>query len=63
VKDGYNVTLNDRNPMGLRRAWSGDSGAGLPVLVNLPSSAAGQSVQLRWHFATAAGWPGGGWFL
>ena len=33
------------------------------MLVNLPSSAAGQSVQLRWNFATAAGRPDGGWFI
>ncbi len=63
VQDGYSMTLNDRNPLGLRRAWSGDSGGWLPVLVNLPPAAAGQPVQLRWHFATSAGVPGGGWFL
>ena len=61
VEDGYNTTLNDRNPLGLRRAWSGDSGGWLPVLVNLPPTAAGQSAQLRWHLANASGLPDGGW--
>jgi hypothetical protein len=63
VQDGYSITLNDHNPLGLRRAWSGNSGGRLPVLVNLPASAAGQPVELRWHFATSAGVPGGGWFV
>ncbi len=63
VQAGYNTTLNDRNPLGPRHAWSGDSGGYLPVLVNLPPSAAGQPVQLRWHFATATGLTNGGWFI
>ncbi len=62
---GYNVTLSDRNPMGPRPAWSGNSGGWLPVKVNLPPSTIGQSVQLRWHFATSSTMPvpGGGWFI
>ena len=55
VKDGYNAILNDRNPLGPRAAWSGNSGGWLPVLVNLPATAAGQTVQLRWHVASSLG--------
>ena len=63
VKDGYNTTLSDRNPLGPRPAWSGNSGGWLPVLVNLPPTAAGQTVQLRWHFAGVSGATNGGWFI
>ena len=63
VMDGYNTVLNDYNPLGLRPAWSGDSGGWLPVRINLPPSAAGQSVQLRWHFAGSRGLPNGAWFV
>lgn len=63
VKDGYNTTLSDRNPLGPRPAWSGNSGGWLPVLVNLPPTAAGQTVQLRWHFAGVSGTTNGGWFI
>ncbi len=63
VKDGYNVTLNDFNPLGPRPAWSGDSGGWLPVLLNLPAAAAGQTVQLRWHFAGSRGMTDGAWFV
>jgi hypothetical protein len=63
VKDGYNTVLDDRNPLGPRPAWSGDSGGWLPAIVNLPPAAAGQFVQLRWHFATSRGMPDGAWFV
>lgn len=63
VTDGYNTILNDRNPLGPRAAWSGNSGGWLPVRVNLPSTAAGQTVQLRWHFATSLGMANGAWFV
>jgi photosystem II stability/assembly factor-like uncharacterized protein len=63
VKDGYNTVLDDHNPLGLRPAWSGDSGGWLPVIVNLPPGAAGQFAQLRWHFATSRGMPDGAWFI
>jgi hypothetical protein len=63
VKDGYNVALNDHNPLGPQPAWSGKSGDWLPVLVNLPTSAAGQNVQLRWHFASYQGGPSNIWFI
>jgi hypothetical protein len=63
AKDGYNTTLSDRNPLGPRRAWSGPSGGWLPVVVNLPPAAAGQTIQLRWHFASVSGQTNGGWYV
>lgn len=63
VKDAYNTVLNDRNSLGPRAAWSGNSGGWLPVVVNLPPGAAGQTVQLRWHFGSVFGQPNGGWYI
>src|SRR5262249_47358341 len=40
---------NFGNPLGGRDAWSGDSGGYTNVSVNLPSSAVGQTTQLRWR--------------
>jgi hypothetical protein len=63
ILDGYNTILKDNNPLGPRPAWSGNSGGWLPVQVNLPPTAAGQTVQLRWHFAGSRGLAGGAWFV
>lgn len=63
VEGGYNVTLADNNPLGPRPGWSGDSGGWLSALVNLPPAAAGQTVQLRWVFATSRGQTNGAWFV
>jgi hypothetical protein len=63
VMDGYNTVLNDRNPLGPRSAWSGNSGGWLPVRVNLPATAAGQTAQLRWHFAGSRGQTNGAWYV
>ncbi len=63
ARDGYNSRVNDFNPLGPRPAWSGDSGGWLPVYVNLPAAAAGQTVQLRWHFANSRGQTNGFWFV
>ena len=63
AEDGYNMTLSDNNPLGPRPAWSGNSGGWLPVLVNLPPTAAGQTVQLRWLFSGSRGMTNGAWFI
>jgi hypothetical protein len=63
LKDGYNKVLSDFNPLGPRPAWSGNSGGWLPVVVSLPPTAAGQSVQFRWRVATASGQTNGAWFV
>jgi hypothetical protein len=49
--------------LGPRLAWTGNSGGWLPALINLPPNAAGQTVQVRWHFATSRGLANGGWFI
>jgi hypothetical protein len=61
VKDGYNSVLS--NPFGGHPAWSGNSGGWMPVVVNLPAAAAGQSVQLRWDFTSSRGLLDGGWTI
>ncbi len=60
---GYNRTISSSfsNPLGGRPAWSGNSGGYTNTIVNLPSSAAGQNIQLKWRCgtdssATASGW-------
>jgi PKD repeat protein/endonuclease/exonuclease/phosphatase family metal-dependent hydrolase len=53
VSGGYNTTLSGdfSNPLAGRQAWSGNSGAFATTVVNLPATAAGQNVQLRWRCA------------
>jgi hypothetical protein len=48
---GYNGTLSTSwaNPLGGRSAWTGNSGGYITTTVNLPASAAGQAVRLRWR--------------
>ena len=60
---GYNLVLDNSvpdNPLGARRAWSGNSGGFITTLVNLPASAAGQNVQLQWRLGTDNGNSSGG---
>ncbi len=54
VSGGYNTTLSGdfSNPLAGRQAWSGNSGAFATTVVNLPATAAGQSIQLRWRCAS-----------
>ncbi len=54
VTGGYNdgITTSSDNPLGGSPAWVGGSGGWSDVTVNLPASAAGQNIQLRWNFAT-----------
>ena len=52
VSGGYNATLNNGTPLGVRQAWSGNSGGWLTTTVNLPAAAAGQNIQLRWACGT-----------
>ncbi len=54
VSGGYNRTLSTafQNPIGGRQAWSGNSNGYITTIVNLPASAAGKAVQLRWRLGT-----------
>jgi hypothetical protein len=63
VVGGYTHTISSsfQSPIASRRAWSGYSGGFVTTTVNLPATAAGQSVVLRWRLGTdnsdsAAGW-------
>jgi endonuclease I len=51
VSGGYNASLSTdySNPLAGRNAWSGNSGGFITTDVNLPETAAGQNVQLRWR--------------
>jgi uncharacterized repeat protein (TIGR01451 family) len=65
VTGGYNRTISSsyRNPLGGRRAWSGNSGGFISTVVNLPESAAGQTVQLCWRCGTDSSVGGAGWYI
>ncbi len=51
---GYNATISTAfsSPIAGRMAWSGNSNGYVNSVANLPASANGQSVQLRWLMAT-----------
>ncbi len=60
---GYTTVLNPTtgNPLGARPAWSG--GADMDTTVNLPASAFGQSVQVRWRLGTDTTIQDGSWVI
>jgi hypothetical protein len=63
VSGGYNRTLSTgfSNPLPGRQAWSGNSNGYITTVVNLPASAAGQNVQLRWRFGSDSSVSSTGW--
>jgi FG-GAP-like repeat/Calx-beta domain/FG-GAP repeat/HYR domain len=65
VSGGYNKALSNvfGNPLGGRSAWTGNSGGFITTTVNLPASAAGKSVQLRWRLGTDTSTTQAGQFL
>ena len=54
VQNGYNGTLGGgrNNPVASRAAWTGNSAGYLTTIVQLPASANGKIVQLRWRFGS-----------
>jgi hypothetical protein len=54
VQNGYNGTLGAgrNNPVASRAAWTGNSAGYLTTIVQLPASANGKVVQLRWRFGS-----------
>ena len=49
-------TLSSRgNPLDGRQAWTGNSGGFIDTVVQLPATAAGQTVQLKWRCGTDGG--------
>ena len=62
---GYITNLSTlfTNPLAGRAAWTGTSGGFITSLVNLPTAASGQGVQLRWRCGSDNGVSGTGWYL
>ena len=60
---GYTSTIDNTfgSPLAGRQAWSGTSPGFITTVVNLPASAAGQSVQFRWRCGTDNGNGNTGW--
>ena len=57
VTGGYAGSLysSSGNPLAGRQAWSGNSDGWITTTVNLPATAAGQVIQLRWDLGTDTG--------
>jgi hypothetical protein len=67
VTGGYQRTIDptDDNPLDNRQCWSGNSGGFITTIVNLPASAAGKNIQLKWRFGTDTdnAYGSGGWYI
>ncbi|HEU4665450.1 MAG TPA: hypothetical protein VFS55_15580, partial [Dokdonella sp.] len=68
VTGGYGTTLNDgtNNPIGGRRAWSGDSQGWMTTVATLPAAAAGHATRLRFRTADDASFSAdgdNGWWI
>ncbi len=65
ISNGYNgaMGVSQPNPLGGRAGWTGESAGYITSVAQLPASAAGQNVQLRWRFGTDNNTApiGGGW--
>jgi hypothetical protein len=67
--NGYDCVIApssaDDNPLPTRPCWSGDSEGFVTTTVNLPVSAAGQNIQLKWRLSTDTGnaYASVGWWI
>ncbi len=64
--NGYNGTLGStgvNNPLGGRAAWTGSSNGYVSTVANLPASAAGQMIRLRWRFGADDNTAVDGWYV
>jgi hypothetical protein len=61
VSGGYNRSSIDG--LNGRRGWSGNSNGWTTVVVNLPASAAGKSVKLRWRAGSDESYGDAGWWI
>jgi hypothetical protein len=63
IAGGYNGAIppDFSNPLGDRQAWTGNAGAYLPTTVNMPPSAAGQNIRLRWRMGSDDVQSANGW--
>jgi len=63
VTGGYNgpISGGSGNPLAGRMAWSGNSGGFITTTVNLPASAVGQNIVLRFRMGSDSSGSGVGW--
>jgi len=63
VSNGYNGTISTsfNSPIAGRQAWTGNSSGYVTTTVNMPASASGQNIRLRWRMATDTSVSGVGW--
>ena len=59
----HTISTNFTNPLGGRRAWSGNSGGFISTVVALPAAASAQTIQLRWRCGTDNATSGNGWAI
>ncbi len=65
LQNGYNDRLGDTtsNPLAGRQAWAGNSGGYITTTAQLPSTANGKNVQLRWRFGADNNTALTGWYI
>ncbi len=65
VGGGYTHSISSSygNPLAGRQGWSGNSGGFITTTANLPPTAAGQAVRLRWRCGTDSSVSGAGWYV
>ncbi|MBI5388553.1 MAG: DUF11 domain-containing protein [Verrucomicrobia bacterium] len=63
VSGGYTHTMSNATALAGRMAWSGTVAGFVRTLVNLPPSAAGQSVRLSWRFVSNGQGAMSGWYV
>jgi len=65
VTGGYNDTIANgyQSPIAGRQAWSGNAGGFVQTVANLPATAAGQNIRLRWRMATDESVAATGWYV
>jgi VCBS repeat-containing protein len=65
VTNGYirKIDTQFQNVLSNRWAWSGTNGGFVTTIVNLPTAAQGQPVQLRWRASSDNGNGGAGWYV
>ncbi|MCX6926906.1 MAG: choice-of-anchor J domain-containing protein, partial [Verrucomicrobia bacterium] len=63
LSGGYDRLMGSGTALAGRMAWGGNTAGFVPTVVNLPASAAGQSVRLGWRFAATGQNAMSGWYV
>ena len=65
VSGAYNRTISTSHssPIAGRQAWSGNGGGFITTKLNLPATAAGQNIILKWRCAADNGVASTGWYI